>query len=541
VTILFAVALFCGCVLIGADLWSRLPKRRPIVPFAGNGPFHMPPGFLWGTATADHQIERAQPDDWTAFEWRARADRLQTELRLGMVQPGHIGGIADVPASWIEKKTNFDDNIDGDLARCATLGTNAFRFSFSWARLYPRAGMTQPDPAGVAFYDEVLAACARHGQEPSATLLHFASPAWLWEPDADGKKGYERSDVVEHFVQFTRFCVSRWGSQIRHWCTLNEPMVLLYFGYLEGIFPPNERRGAPTKATPIALQFLRMHAAAYHALKAGRPDCLVGIAHHVRHFIPYRNHNPLDRVSALIVDKAFTLDFMDAIATGEFRPTMGVGGTDVPGLRGTMDYVGLNFYGRFYVKAGLTGKFEIISHDPNEPGEEESDVGWAVDETSFRPELHRFAKRYKLPIYILENGIADRAVDDEKRQRFLVRHVRAMATASAEGADVRGFFYWSLVDNFEWAAGFGPRFGLYAVDYDSSDRHPRKSVALYAEITRNNGVSAALWSRFRRRRDAATATATSKPATPTKTPASTKQTSTSTSPSSTSTSTHAAT
>ncbi len=500
VVVIAAVSGIVAATLVVADLWSRLPRRRGIAPFAGNGPFHLPAGFMWGTATADHQIEKAQPDDWTAFEWRARADRLQDEIRLGMVQPGHIGGIADVPASWIENKTNFDAHIDDDLERCAQLGTNAFRFSISWARLFPRADMHEPDPAGVAFYDDVVAACVTHGQEPSATLLHFASPAWLWEPDAAGKKGYERADVVEHFARFTRFCISRWGKQIHHWCTLNEPMVLLYFGYLEGIFPPNERRGAPTQATPIALQLLRMHAAAYHALKAGRPDCLVGIAHHVRHFIPYRNHNLLDRVSAMMVDKAFTLDFMDAIATGEFRPTMGVGATEVPGLKGTMDYVGLNFYGRFYVKSALNLKFEIISHDPNEPGEEESDVGWAVDESSFAPELHRFFQRYKLPIYILENGIADNKTDDTMRQRFLVRHVRAMATAVAEGADIRGFFYWSLIDNFEWAAGFGPRFGLYAVDYDSGERRPRDSVNIYAEIAKNNGISAALWSRFRRPR-----------------------------------------
>jgi beta-glucosidase len=491
-----AAALAFG--LVGVDLWRRLPLRKPIRPIPGDGPFVAPRGFLWGTATADHQIERAQPDDWTAFEWRARGDRLQTELRLGMVQPGHIGGIADVPASWIEKKTDFDGQMDDDLARCRDLGTNAFRFSISWARLFPRAGMSEPDPEGVAFYDRLLDACERNGQEPSATLLHFASPQWLWERDEQGQRGYERADVVEHFARFAAFCARRWGGRIRHWCTLNEPMVLVYFGYLEGVFPPGERRKGPADATPIAAQLLRMHAAAFHEIKAARRDALVGIAHHVRHFIPFRNASFLDRLTALLVDRAFTIDFMDAIQSGELRPALGGSAIVIPGLQGTMDYVGLNFYGRFYVKASAPGKFEIVSHDKDEPGEEESDVGWAVDETSFLPELMRFHARYRLPIYVLENGIADDKPDDQMRQRFLVRHVRALLKAIEDGVDVRGFFYWSLIDNFEWSAGFGPRFGLYRVDYDTSARTPRKSVDVFRQIATENGISETLWNRFRR-------------------------------------------
>jgi beta-glucosidase len=495
---LISAAVLAAAALVGFDLWQRLPRRRRIEPLPGDGPFIGPAGFLWGTATADHQIENAQPDDWTAFEWRARGDRLQTELRLGMVQPGHIAGIADVPASWIEKKTDFDRHMDDDLARCRDLGTNAFRFSISWARLFPRAGMSAPDPDGVAFYDRLLDACERNGQEPSATLLHFASPQWLWERDEAGQRGYERADVVDHFRRFSAFCAARWGRRIRHWCTLNEPMVLVYFGYLEGVFPPGERRKGPPDATPIAAQLLRMHAAAYRELKAARPDCLVGIAHHVRHFIPYRNSSLLDRLTALLVDRAFVLDFMDAIQHGELRPTLGGRAVVIPGLQGTMDYVGLNFYGRFYVKASAPGKFEIVSHDKDEPGEEESDVGWAVDETSFLPELKRFHARYRLPIYVLENGIADDRLDDQMRQRFLVRHVRALLEAVDDGVDVRGFFYWSLIDNFEWAAGFGPRFGLYRVDYDTGERTARGSVEVYRQIARDGGVSAALWGRFKR-------------------------------------------
>ncbi len=500
--IVIIAAVVVALLLIGVDLLSRLPLRRPIVGGNGDGPFTFPDGFLWGTATADHQIERAQLDDWTAFELAARRDRKQNSIRLGLVEPGHIAAIADVPLSWIENKTNHDDNIDGDIALCAALGNNAYRFSISWARLFPRADMTAPDPEGLAFYDRVLDACDTYGQEPSVTLLHFASPQWLWEPDVQGRKGYERGDAVKHFQRFAEVCAGRWAHRVKHWCTINEPMVLVYFGYLEGVFPPNLRRPNPKEATPVAAQLLRFHVAGYEAIKAARSDALVGIAHHVRHFIPYRNGNPLDRFTAMMVDRAFTLDFMDAIQTGLLRPAFGGGITEIPGLKGSMDYVGLNFYGRFYVKSTTPGKFEIIPHDKDEHGEEETDVGWAVDESAFTFELERFHHRYRLPIYILENGIADRGgdsgVDDTMRQRFLVRHVQAMWQAIAAGVDVKGFFYWSVIDNFEWAAGFGPCFGLYRTDYDTWVRTPRDSVDIYRQISVENGLTSTLWQRYRR-------------------------------------------
>jgi beta-glucosidase len=500
VTFVLVAAIVVAVVLVVVDLVGRLPRREPIGPVAEDGPFVFPRGFLWGTATADHQIERSQPDDWTVFERRAKAEGKQERVRKGQMRPGHIGDVVTTPAEWFDKKTDFDTHFEADLALAAAHGHNAFRLSISWARLFPRAGMKEPDPAGVAFYERVFAAMARHGLQPSLTLFHFASPQWLWDGmDARGRRGLERDDAVEHFAHFTRTVVQLFGERTRHWCTLNEPMVWAVLGYLEGAFPPFQRRGLPAQISAVVAQLLRMHAAAWHEIKRVRPDAEVGIAHHVRHFVPWRNHSLLDRITALGVDSGFVLDFLDAIETGVFRPALGGPPVTIPGLAGTQDYVGINFYGRFYVRASAPGRFEIVPHDPNEPGEEESDVGWAIDETSLAPQLVRFAQRYKKPIYILENGIADAATDDVARQRFLVRHVQAMWQAIAKGADVRGFFYWSLVDNFEWIEGFGPRFGLVHVDYaDGMRRTPRPSLAVYASIARANAIDAALWARYRR-------------------------------------------
>jgi beta-glucosidase len=267
------------------------------------------------------------------------------------------------------------------------------------------------------------------------------------------------------------------------------------------MFPPGERRGGPKEVFELTAQLLRLHAAAWHEIKLAFPTAKVGIAHHIRHFIPWRKWWPLDGVAAVLVDQAFTLDFLDAIETGVFSAAMTGLTVTIPGLKGTQDYVGLNYYGRFYVKTQMAMPFfTIVPHDENEPGEEKNDLGWAIDETSFVPELVRFARRYGKPVYILENGIADNHDDDVRRQSFIVRHARAVWQAIDKGADVRGFFFWSLVDNFEWAEGFDPRFGLLKVNYDDGGRRsPRPSAAVYRQIAAENAISSELWHRHRRR------------------------------------------
>jgi len=488
--------------IVSADLLSRLPRRLPIVDLGGNGPFRFPTGFLWGAATSDHQIERSQADDWTAFEKRARREKRQERGPSGNARPGHIFKIADVPEDWLDKKADFDTHFADDLKACKDMGHNAHRFSISWARLFPREGMTVADEEGLRFYDDIFVELEKNGLQATVTLFHFASPQWLWDKaDAKGKRGLEREDAVDAFALFTRTLVQRYGSKVSFWCTLNEPMVWAYLGFVEGMFPPGERRGGPKEVFELTAQLLRLHVAAWHEIKLAFPTAKVGIAHHIRHFIPWRRWWPLDGVAAVLVDQAFTLDFLDAIESGVFSAAMTGLTVTIPGLKGTQDYVGLNYYGRFYVKTQMAMPFfTIVPHDENEPGEEKNDLGWAIDETSFVPELVRFARRYGKPVYILENGIADNHDDDVRRQSFIVRHARAVWQAIDKGADVRGFFFWSLVDNFEWAEGFDPRFGLLKVNYDDGGRRsPRPSAAVYRQIAAENAISSELWHRHRRR------------------------------------------
>jgi beta-glucosidase len=486
-------------------LWP-LPRRVPFVVDVAEAPPAFPADFVWGTATADHQIEHAQDDDWTAFEQKTRREKLEQPGPDGHPLPGHLLRAASDPEEWFAKKADFDRLMEEDLDRAKALGTDAFRFSISWARLFPTPSTSSsPDPAGLAFYDRLFAALAARGLKPFVTLFHFAIPRWLGEPDAQGRRGVEREDAPAHFERFAATVAQRWGAQVFQWCTLNEPMVYAYLGYLDGMFPPNERRGDPKAVAPVAIGLLKMHARAYAAIKAGVPSSSVGIATHVRRFMPWRNGWILDRVTTAMVDQAFHHDLLEAIETGVYRPVMTGVVEEIPGLKGTRDYLGLNFYGRYYVKTGLVpGRYTVVHHDPHEAGEEKNDLGWAMDEGAFTHELVRFAQRYRLPIWILENGTADRGHDgghdDVIRQRFLVRHARAMARAMERGADVRGYFVWSLLDNFEWAEGFTGRFGLFHVDFGGDfARHPRGSVDVYRAIVTNRGVPAELWARHRRR------------------------------------------
>lgn len=279
-------------------------------------------------------------------------------------------------------------------------------------------------------------------------------------------------------------------------------MVYLYNGYLEGIFPPNEQReGGPVSIAHLAVILLKAHMLGYDILKQDAKErgkeIEVGIAKHTRSFEAYRNYAPLDRLTAQFAQQAFVWDFLDAIHTGEYRMYATSFVEYIPGLQGKMDYVGINYYGRFYLESNVLtpGDFDVLARDDNDPNEITSDLGWSLYPHGFYKTLKASHDKYMRPIYILENGIDCRDIDDTLRQHFLVAHLREVWNAIEHaGADIKGFFYWSLMDNFEWAEGFGPRFGLLHVDYENDfARTPRKSAALFAEIIEQNALSQDHW------------------------------------------------
>jgi beta-glucosidase len=464
-------------------------------------PLVFPDDFDWGVAVAAQHVEHQQPSDWTAFERRViRESKTGTGDQPGQAKPGHIRDLDQYSAEVRQKKVDFDNRYESDFAELAKLGLNSYRFSLSWARLFPRAGMTDPDPAGVKFYQDVIAAAKANGLKPHVSLFHFSTPEWFWE-EQGGKRGWERPDALSHWGRYVEAVSELLGPEIDHWCTLNEPMVYVLWGYIEGIFPPLEQRAGPIDVAPVVAQLLRAHADAYRILHADAEargqSISVGLTQHTRAFEPWRNWHPLDRLAAGFVQQAFIWDVFDAIESGTYAMTDTDFNVVVDGLAGTQDYVGINYYGRFYVQMDIDAMAAgpiTHTHDPNDPNELTSDLGWALYPIGFSAILEEAWQRYRKPIQILENGIADAAQPDSLRQTFLVSHLREVWHAiNTLGIDIQGYFHWSHLDNFEWAEGFGPRFGLFAVDYENDfARAPRDSASVYAEII-EDGINEEMW------------------------------------------------
>jgi beta-glucosidase len=275
-------------------------------------------------------------------------------------------------------------------------------------------------------------------------------------------------------------------------------MVYLYSGYIDGIYPPLEQRADAAAAAEVYATLLRAHALAYRTLhrvaaERGAPVS-VGITQATQAFAPLRNWHPADRLIAGLVEQAWNWDFPDAIRSGRMRIAASGVARDIEGLAGSQDYVGINYYTRIYVRGDLAHptRPQLLYRDPARLDEPVNDMGWTVYPRGLYEVLTRAARRYALPLYILENGTADRADDDVGREQYLAAHVReAWLAIHGGGADVRSYVHWSLLDNFEWVDGFDARFGLIAVDYEHDFRRtPRRSARLYGAIATANTLPA---------------------------------------------------
>ncbi len=431
----------------------------------------LPAGFLLGTATAAHQIEGGLDNDWSDWERGFHADGSPH------IKDRTISGAAC--DSW--------NRFDEDLALMKRLGANAYRFSVEWSRLEPSEGVWNDEAAEQ--YLSWARALRSAGIEPMVTLNHFTLPRWVAT-----QGGWMSDRTIDLLAAFTERVAKKLGSEVDSWCTINEPNVLMAMSYLKGVFPPglkDQRLCALGQA-----RLLRAHARMTEVLR--EYDTVdadgdgfatrIGLAHHVRIFQP-ASRNPLDRVIAGFMDRFFNQSIIDAPMTG--RITLSIPGVvdideAVPNLKGSLDWLGINYYGRDHIRADLSDPSLSEQYVPAE--RPVSDLGWDI-----WPEgLYQVLKRYSaagLPIYVTENGIADHRGD--KRPDFLRSHFEALVRAARDGVDVRGYFHWSLMDNFEWAEGHEARFGLFRVDYDSADkrREATPAVETFQQIARGLGLS----------------------------------------------------
>ena len=407
--------------------------------------------FFWGAATSAWQVEGGNHNDWTEWE-HANARRLAAEATLAQSRGAFLDYLLNPPAGGPNplKEENYISGPaanhynrfkeDFDIAK--SLGHNAHRFSIEWSRIEPEEGKF--DEKEIAHYKEVIAALRERGLEPFVTIWHFTLPRWL-----AARGGVLSPHFVERFERYAAKIGEAFKDDVHFWMTINEPDAYCLNGYLTGNWPPQGRNFI--QAYRAARRFVHAHRRAYAALKKINPLFEVGIVIDLVYFEVARGiFNALLAWPANIVNEFFLRRVSKSV-----------------------DFIGLNYYFHNRVKYGFN----------KNDNKEVSDMGWEIYPEGLYHLISRL-KSYKLPIYVTENGVAD--ARDIHRTAFIRDHIASMKKAIAEGADVRGYFYWSLLDNFELDKGFWPRFGLVEVNYKTMERRIRQSAFEYKKIIENN-------------------------------------------------------
>lgn len=422
---------------------------------------HFPKSFLWGTAASGYQTEGDSEN----------ADFWAWEQRPGAVLDGQRSGRA---CEW------WAGRWREDFDRAAADGHNALRLSVEWSRVEPWPARW--DEAALDHYRQMVAGLRARAITPMVTLHHFASPRWLAE-----RQAWETGEVVALFERYARKVASALGEHVGLWCTINEPNVFMVNGWVMGLWPPQKKD--LRLAQRVAANLVRAHAAAYHAIHALQPLALVGLPISVRPTLPAHPGFVLDEWAARAQFAYFSALFSDALPAGRLRRILAPA-LSLPEVKGTQDYVGIQYYTTDVVRFDLSNPMELFGRRGPPRGAELDQAGFYA---SYPPGFFlalKWAQRYGLPIYVTENGIGDAA--DDLRRRFLVTHLRELWKAVNFNWDVRGYFHWTLVDNFEWERGWSHRFGLYALDTATQNRAPRPSARLYSEIARSSSLSSAM-------------------------------------------------
>ena len=427
-------------------------------------PLRFPDGFLWGAATSAHQVEGGnRGNDWWRFEQRP-------------------GAIADGAKSG-DACRHFE-RFDDDFALAAADHHSAHRLSLEWSRIEPERGRIDAD--AIAHYRAVLGSLRRHRLTPVVTLHHFTNPLWI----ADSG-GWENTATIERFADFVRLCAREFGDQVDWWCTINEPDVYAFRSYSEGVWPPGTRDDSA--ALRVIANLLEAHGHAYRILhEHDRVDAdgdghaaRVGFAKHWVVLEPEHAWSPLDVLRARIEHGLFNQAIARAPVTGEIAlsiPGAQAVRRQVPELKASLDWFGLNYYTRWKVR--MLGPVAHVARR----GATLNDLGWEEFPAGIGIAADAIAK-LGVPILVTENGTAD--ATDRLRPRALVQTLAQLHAAMQRGARLLGYLHWSLLDNFEWADGYRGRFGLYAVDFADRDRPRtrRASAEVFARIAKANALT----------------------------------------------------
>jgi beta-glucosidase len=478
------------------------PESTAVRPRAATPARRFPPGFLWGTATSAYQIEGAEQEDGrTPSIW-------DTFCRTpGKVHAGETGAVA----------TDHYHRWRQDVAMMADLGVNAYRFSVSWPRVQP-TGRGPAVQRGLDFYRGLVDELLAHDIQPAVTLYHWDLPQEL-----EDAGGWPHRETAYRFAEYAGLVGEALGDRVQMWSTLNEPWCSAFLGYGSGVHAPG--RTDPVAALRAAHHLNLGHGLATTALRSQiSPRAQVSVCLNLHQVRPASDstadHDAARRIDAL-GGRIFTGPMLlgrypdDIIAdTARVTDWSFVADGDLEAVHQPLDALGLNYYTPAVVYAVEPGDERVRSdghgkgeHSPwpgaddigfHQPPGDRTAMGWAVDPSGLFDMLTRLSREYPgLPLLVTENGAAfddvpdaSGAVRDPERIAYVRGHLEAVHRAVAHGADVRGYFLWSLMDNFEWAYGYTKRFGMVYVDFDTQRRVPKDSAKWYAGVARANELPA---------------------------------------------------
>ena len=406
-------------------------------PTHSHKPLTFPKGFLWGASTSSHQVEGNNiHNDWWAWEQNHKHFK-----KSGMA-------------------TDHYNRYEEDFDIAQAHAHNAHRLSIEWSRIEPKQGEWDWD--AVEHYRRVLTALQNRNIKVMLTLHHFTTPQWLTK-----RGGWSHKETAILFAGYAEFVAQHLGNLVDSWITINEPMVYVGQSYIAGEWPP-QHKNSYLETYRVLRNMARAHKLAYDrihkAVRKAHGEAKVGIAKNCFSFVSY-SYKFTDYVRLRVSEFGWNHLFFSWTKKHH-------------------DFIGINYY--FHQRQGRTQEGKFTVHDASRADRDRSDLGWEIYAPGLFQVLMIF-RRYKLPIYITENGISTR--NDDKRVRYILSHVKEVYHAIQAGVDVRGYFHWALLDNFEWAEGYTPRFGLVDINYDTLERTPKPSLKLYADIISHNGIT----------------------------------------------------
>ena len=420
-----------------------------------------PNSFFWGTATAAHQVEGNCNNNWSEFENGYSAEGLPN------IKDNQKSGLA----------CDHWNRFPEDIKLIKKLGVSYYRFSIEWSKIQPEKDRFDLD--ALKHYSKIIDQLIDNNIIPVITLYHFTHPIWFEEIGA-----FEKTQNINIFVSFCKRVFNEYSNKVKYWCTINEPAVVAAQGYCMGIFPPGKKN--LNISTIVLKNLLEAHVQVYRTLKRMKSGsrAKIGIVKNINQFEPWRRWHILDWGISNIANYFFNDLTIKFLHTGIFR-------LRIPGLVWmyhknlkaikSIDYFGLNYYSHNHLKMQFSIKEPFLLKYYKQ--DIMTDMPYAIyGEGIYR--AIKFVSKLNKPIIITENGIAVK--NDKIRELFIKRYLYAVSKAIRDGYDVLGYFYWSLMDNFEWAFGYDMKFGLYAVDYENQKRFLKEGSKAFIDIIQYN-------------------------------------------------------